>query len=264
MAGGSQQPGRSVMDRVSAILASLEKERRPLSLTEIAEHADLPLSSAHRMVGDLVGHRLLTRTADGRYQVGLRLWRLGQAVGQQLRETAHPYVQDLYSLTGETSHLAIRDGREALYIFRLYGTKRVARSSWTGGRLPLHTTAVGKAILAHEEEWVQEAFLDRPLKQSTSNTLDNPAQLAAELAKIREQGYATTYEEQRIGTCSIAVPVFHTGRIGAGLGVVLSADKFPSLPRFLPALEAVSRRIEKATAHIPLETLLESGRLGEK
>lgn len=264
MAGGSRQPGRSVTDKVSAIFSAFEKERRPLSLTEVAERAELPLSSAHRMVGDLVEHGLLTRTADNRYQVGLRLWQLGQAVGHQLRETAHPYVQDLYSLTGETSHLAIRDGREVLYIFRLYGTKRVARSSWSGGRLPLHTTAVGKVILAHEEEWVKEAFLSRHMDQRTPSSIDNPVLLARELERIQEQGYATTYEEQRIGTCSIAVPVFHSGQIGAGLGVVLSADKFATLPRFLPTLRAVSRRIEKATAHIPLETLLESSRLDER
>ncbi len=264
MAGGSRQPGRSVLNRISDILAAFESERRPLSMTEIAERADLPMSSAHRMVNDLVDHGLLNRTPDGRYQAGLRLWRLGQSVGQQLRETAHPHVQDLYSLTGETSHLAIRDGREVLYIFRFYGTKRVARSSWTGGRLPLHSTAVGKVILAHEEKWVQDAFLEHRMPQSTRNTIGDPAQLAAELPKIREQGYATTFEEQRLGTCSIAVPIFHTGRIGAGLGLVRSADKYSSLGRYVPTLQAVSRRIEKATAHIPLESLLESGRLGER
>jgi DNA-binding IclR family transcriptional regulator len=264
MAGGSRQPGRSVTDKLSAILSAFEQERRPLSLTEVAEHAELPLSSAHRMVGEMVTKGLLTRTPDNRYQVGLRLWGLAQSVGHQLRETAHPYVQDLYSLTGETSHLAIRDGREVLYIFRLYGTKRMARSSWSGGRLPLHTTAVGKVILAHEEKWVQDAFLDLQMGQSTRNTITHPATLARDLEQIRAQGYATTFEEQRIGTCSIAVPVFHSGQIGAGLGVVLSADKFPTLPRLLPTLQAVSRRIEKATAHIPLETLLESGRLDER
>jgi len=264
MAGGSSQPGRGVLDRVSAILAAFERERRPLSMTEIAERAQLPMSSAHRLINDLVEHGLLNRTPDNRYQAGLRLWRLGQSVGQQLRETAHPHVQDLYSLTGETSHLAIRDGREVLYIFRFYGTKRVARSSWTGGRLPLHSTAVGKVILAFEEEWVRSAFLELHMPRSTRNTIDDPATLAAELVRIREQGYATTFEEQRLGTCSIAVPIFHTGRIGAGLGLVLSADRYSSLCRYLPTLQAVSQRIEKATAHIPLESLLESGRLGER
>ncbi|NLA57165.1 MAG: IclR family transcriptional regulator [Corynebacterium humireducens] len=264
MAGGSRQPGRGVLDRVSAVLAALESERRPLSMTEIAERADLPMSSAHRLINDLVDHELLNRTPDNRYQAGLRLWRLGQSVGQQLRETAHPYVHDLYALTGETSHLAIRDGREVLYIFRLYGTKRVARSSWTGGRLPLHSTGVGKVLLAYEEKWVQDAFLAHRMPRSTRNTIEDPAQLSAELARIREQGYATTFEEQRLGTCSIAVPIFHTGRIGAGLGIVLSADRYSSLGRYLPTLQAVSRRIEKATAHIPLESLLESGRLSER
>lgn len=256
MAGNNKVPGRSMLNKISSVFGAFEKLRRPLSLTEIAEGADLPLSSAHRIVGEMVEEELLARTPDNRYQVSLRVWRMGQTVGQQLRETANPHVQDLYSLTGETSHLAVRDGRDALYLIRLYGTRRVARSSWTGGRLPLHSTAVGKVLLAYEEPWVQHAFLEGRLDPETKFTLGQPRQLVEDWRLTVERGYATTREEQRVGTASIAVPVFHTGKIGAALGLVLPAHQYPSLGRHLPTLQAVSKRIEKATAHIPLETLL--------
>ncbi len=232
MAGGSSQPGRSVTSKILAILSAFETTRRSLNLTEISKSADLPLSTTHRLVGELVDAGILSRTGNGGVQLGLRLWAIAQNTGRQLRDTARPFVQDLFSLTGETSQLAIRDGNMALYIDRVYGSKRVARVSRVGGRLPLHATAVGKAILAFSEDWVMDAYLAQPL------------------------GYAITREEVRLGTCSIAVPVYHTGRLGCSIGLVIPTSHAANMERHLPVLYGISKRIEAATSHIPLETLL--------
>jgi DNA-binding IclR family transcriptional regulator len=159
----------------------------------------------------------------------------------------------MFSLTGETSQLAVRDGNMALYIDRVYGSKRVPRASRVGGRLPLHATAVGKVILAYSEDWVTDAYLNRPLTTVTGHTHVNPARLRAELAQVREQGYATTQEEVIIGSCSIAVPVFHTGRLGCSIGLVVPSANAGTMTRHLPVLKGISQRIEAATAHIPLE-----------
>jgi DNA-binding IclR family transcriptional regulator len=256
MAGGSRDSGRSVTSKVLAILEVFEKSRGPLSLTEICEMSGLPLSTVHRLLNELTDWGLLSRGANGRYQLGIRLWELAQNTGRQLREAARPFVQDLFSLTGETAQLAVREGHEVLYIERIYGTKRVPRASRVGGRLPMHATAVGKAILAFEEDWVRTAYLNRELEQPTVHTHVNPRRLAAELEQIHQQGYATTLEEVRLGSCSIAVPVFHTGRVGAGLGLVLPSAHASAMPRHLAALRGVSAQIERATAHIPLESLL--------
>ncbi|MCY1158398.1 MAG: IclR family transcriptional regulator [Citricoccus sp.] len=264
MAGGNRDPGRTVTDKVLSVLTAFEKERRSLALTEIAALADVPVSTAHRLVGELTDWGFLSRTPQGRYQLGLRIWELAQNVGRQLRETARPFVQDLYSLTGETSQLAIRDGSEVLYIDRVYGTKRVPRASRVGGRLPMHSTAVGKVLLAYEEPWVLEAYLNLDLEATTPRTIVHPGRLAAEIAQVREQGFAQTLEEIRVGACSIAVPVFHTGRIGAALGLVIPSEQSATMEKHLPALRAVSARIERATAHIPLETLLESHHLAHR
>jgi DNA-binding IclR family transcriptional regulator len=237
-----------------------ERQRRALSLTEIAEGSGLPLSTVHRLVNELTDWGMLSRGANGRYQLGIRLWELAQNAGRQLRETASPFIQDLFSLTGETSQLAVREGHEVLYIERLYGTKRIPRASRVGGRLPMHSTAVGKVILAFEEDWVRDAYLNRDLEQTTPHTHTHPARLAEELTEIKAQGYATTLEEARVGSCSIAVPVFHTGRIGGGLGLVLPSSQAANMTRHLPVLRGISAKIERATAHIPLESLL--GTLG--
>ena len=256
MAGGSREPGRSVTSKVLAILEAFEKSRGSLSLTDIAHSSGLPLSTTHRLVNELTESGFLSRGVNDRYQLGIRLWELAQNTGRQLRETARPYVQDLFSLTGETSHLAIRAGHEVLYIDRVYGSKRVPRASRVGGRLPMHATAVGKVILAFDEDWVRDAYLNRQLERHTAFTHIDPQKLAAELEQVREQGYATTLEEVRLGSCSIGVPVFHTGRLGAALGLVVDSSQASTMTRHLPVLKGISAQIERATARIPLETLL--------
>jgi len=257
MAGGTAQPGQSVTSRVLAILAVFERSLAPRSLTDIAQESGLPLSTTHRLVKELEEWDALQRDANGRYQVGIRLWELGQHAGRQVREIVRPLLQDLYSLTQETVHIAIREQTDVLYIDRVYGTRRVPQASRVGGRLPLHATAVGKAILAFEEEWVREAILSQPLEGRTPETLVDPAKLRAELVVVRERGYATTRDQVRVGTASIAVPVFQRGdgSIGAGLGLVTTSDRAETLERHLPAMRGIARRIEASAGAFPLMSL---------
>lgn len=258
MAGGNRQPGRSVTSKVLAIIGVFESSRRPMTLTEISQRADVSLSTTHRLVGELTEWGLLSYESTGKVQLGIRLWAIAQNAGRQLRETARPFIQDLYSLTGETSQLAIRDGDSALYIERVYGTKRVPRASRVGGRLPLHATAVGKVILAFEEDWVSTAYLQQPLRQHARRTIVDPRRLKLHLEAVAEAGYATTVEEVREGACSIAVPVFHSGRLGGSVGLVLPLAQAQTMIRHLPVLRGVAARIETSTRHIPLETLVGS------
>ncbi len=247
-------PGRTVAQRVLAVLEVFEAHGPSLSLTQIAEFSALPVSTAHRIVGDLVEWGALTRDVQGRYQVGIRLWELAQNAGRRLRDTARPYLQDLFSLTGESVHLAVREGNEALYVDRIYGSKRVPRASRIGGRLPLHATGVGKVLLAYEERWFREAYLAGPLLALTPHTHVDPRALADELAQIAGQGFAVTGEEAREGACSIAVPIgagggVGTGDVSAAIGIVALAEQETTLTQHLPVLRGIARRIESATMH---------------
>lgn len=261
MAGGVTKPGQTVTGRVLSILSVFEKSFAPRSLTEIADATGLPLSTTHRLLKELEDWDALQRDANGRYQVGIRLWELGQHAGRQVRDIARPLLQDLYSLTQETVHLAIREHTDALYIDRVYGSKRMPQASRVGGRLPLHATAVGKVLLAHEEEWLREAVLAQPLESRTPNTHVDPAELRTELAVVRERGYALAVDEVRLGTASIAVPVFQRGDglIGAGLGLVAGSEHALVLERHLPALRGIARRIEASVGGFPLRSVHPTG-----
>jgi DNA-binding IclR family transcriptional regulator len=239
--------GRTVTSKALALLGAFEGGPSALSLSDLAAHADVPLPTAHRLVAELVEWGALERDEQGRYMVGLRLWEVAQNAGRQLRDTARPHLQDLFSLTNETAHLAIRDGDEALYIDRIYGSTRVPRASRVGGRLPLHATAVGKVLLAFEEEWVREAYLTHRLEAATRHTHVNPGRLAAELRRVRDEGYATTQEEVREGSCSIAVPV-RLDPHPAAIGLVMLSTQGVTMTRHLPTLRGVAHRIEVAAS----------------
>ncbi len=250
------ESGRSVASRILAVLEAFETGGPSLSLSQIAESAGMPLSTAHRIVGELQQWGALSRDPHGRYQVGLRLWELAQNASRRLRDRSRPFLQDLFSLTGETAHLAVREGNEALYVDRIYGSKRVPRASRIGGRLPLHATAVGKVLLAYEEPWFREAYLAGTLKSLTPYTRVDPAVLEVELAEIAERGYAVTGEEARAGACSIAVPVGIgqgpvPGTSEAAIGIVTFAAQQPTLTRHLPVMQVVARRIEAAISLRP-------------
>ncbi|CAG7611901.1 IclR family transcriptional regulator [Leucobacter soli] len=250
----ANEQGRSVASRLLAVFEAFESHGPSLSLSQIAELTGLPVSTAHRIVGELHAWGGLSRDAQGRYQIGMRLWELGQNASRRQRDTARPFLQDLFSLTGETVHLAVREGNEALYVDRIYGSKRVPRASRIGGRLPLHATAVGKVLLAYEEPWFREAYLAGELRALTPATHVDPVALARELAEIAEHGYAITGEEARAGACSIAVPVGSgsgVNAVEAAIGLVTLASQMPTLARHVPVLTGVARRIEAAIQHRP-------------
>lgn len=264
MSRGASQSGQSVAARVLTILGVFETSLAARSLTDISRETGLPLSTTHRLVGELESWGALQRDANGRYQIGLRLWELGQHAGRQVREIARPLLQDLFMLTQETVHLAVRERAEALYIDRVYGTRRVPQASRVGGRLPLHATAVGKVLLAFEEPWVREAILAQHLESRTTLTHVDPDALRAELAVVRARSFATTVDETRMGATSIAVPIFQDGVVGAALGLVTTTEASASIERHLPALRGIARRIELSVGAFPLQSLRQPTSTGRK
>jgi DNA-binding IclR family transcriptional regulator len=226
--------GRSVTGRALAVLGAFDAEHPRLSLSDLARRTGIPLSTTFRLVAELEQWRALDREPDGRYAVGFRLWELGRLtpVNGGIREAAMPFMQDLYELTRENVHLAVRDGDEAIYVEKLTGHRAVPILSRVGGRLPLHATGVGKALLAAAPPAFRAAYLRGPLVRVTPYTLADPARLARELDLVRRRGWARTSEEMSLGSCSVAVNVPGTG---AALGLVVHSVR-RELDRWVPAL----------------------------
>ncbi|NUT39476.1 MAG: IclR family transcriptional regulator [Thermoactinospora sp.] len=251
MAGGAREGGRTVTSKVLAILGAFDGDHPSLTLTELARRSELPLSTVHRLVAELEAWKALTRGPDGRYHVGLRLWELGRLAPGHLQQVAHPWLQELFTVSGENVHLAVRDGMEVLYVHHLYGRRAVPLASREGGRLPMHPTGVGKALLAFEPEWFVQAYLRRELERPTRHTVTEPGRLMRELQQVRRQGYALTYEEMTLGSCSVAAPVVIDGRPLAAVGIVLSSHRAKELPRLAELLMATARQIAQVFPGFP-------------
>jgi DNA-binding IclR family transcriptional regulator len=153
-----------------------------------------------------------------------------------------PHLQDFVSATGHTVHLAVLDGASALVIERLAGTKSLPTRHSPGGRLPLHCTAVGKALLAFAPPpLVDEVMGDLP--RLTAYTVTDPRILHRQLDGIRRTGLARSAQEHRLGVSSVAVPVNgHEGVVAAvGLLAPLSSPRVTSaLPHLRSAAASVS------------------------
>lgn len=256
MAGNTAQPGRSVAARVLAIFGAFDGRNRELRLSDIARRAELSLPTAHRLVAELVGGDMLARTADGRYVIGPRTWDLGLLAPAQtgLRELASPFLHDIYGATLATVHLAVRDDRRVLYLDRLSGHASVPVVSRVGSRLPLHTTGVGKVLLAYAPEEVQQSVLGR-LERITPFTITQPGRLRHELTRVRQEGFAQTTEEMSLGACSVAVPVRGPGdTVVAALGVVvarLGRDRARLVAALQVAAQGIHRTLVPAEADAP-------------
>jgi DNA-binding IclR family transcriptional regulator len=247
MAGQTRQPGVSVASRLLGVLGAFDADHQRLTLTQIARRAGLPLATAHRLVAELEGWQGLRRREDGRYVIGRRLWDVGMlaAVQADLREVAVPYLQDVHAATGETVHLAIRDGLQALYVERIVGRTSAQVLSRAGSRLPLHATAVGKILLAHAGPAVVQAALVSPARV-TPYTVTEPGRLHRELAEACRRGFARTAQEMTPGAWSAAVPVGTApGDVVAALGIVVASPS-RDLVRLVPVLRVAAHGISRS------------------
>jgi len=224
MAGSSTKQGASVTSRALALLGAYDSTHSTLTLSEMARRAGLPLTTAHRLAGELVAWGALVRGPSGSYEIGQRIWELGllAPVASGLRQFAAPFLQDVYKATSATVHFAVREGTKALYLDRISGNDSIPVVSRVGRRLPLHTTGVGKVLLAHAPDDVRTVVLRR-LTRMTRYSITEPAVLESQLAAVRRDGYAQTRQEMTLGACSLAVPVRDAkGEVVAALGIVVS------------------------------------------
>lgn len=233
--------------RVLSLLAAFDATHTRLTLSDLAKRSALPLSTVHRLVAELEEWGALARDPEGGYRVGLRLWEVGQLAPGRLRDVAHPWLQELFDSTRENVHLAVRDGVEVLYMDKVCGRRAVPIVSRVGGRLPMHATGVGKALLAHQPEWFVRSYLLRPLERFTPYTITEPGRLSRELADVRRRGCAVTREEMTLGSCSLAAPVRDgDGTVAGAIGIVVASRRAGELTRLVDPLRATVSKVEEA------------------
>jgi DNA-binding IclR family transcriptional regulator len=251
---GNSAVGATVTSRALALLGAFDATHRSLNLSELARRADLPLTTAYRLVGELVAWGALVRRPSGKYVVGRRLWDLGllAPVESGLRQAAAPFLQDIYGATLATVHLAVCDGVTALYIDRVSGHTSVPVVSQIGSRLPLHATGVGKVLLAYAPLEIQRDVF-ASLTRVTPYTVVQPGRLRADIRRVHRDGFAQTVDEMSLGASSVAVPVRSQHKtVIAALGIVVPRFKRDQL-RLVAALEVAAQGIGRSIApNLPL------------
>jgi len=237
----------SVTARLLSVLGAFEGSPKPITVSQISDKTGIPISTAYRMVADLVEWGALVKNANGTYHIGTRLWEIGQQAGVSQRDhVIRPFLQDLFDLVHENVHMAIRQNTNALYVDKIYGSKKLPEVTRIGSKLPLHATAVGRVLLAAEPEWFVQAYLGGKLVAPTPRTTIDPVELRHELRMVSQQGFSTTSEQMRLGASSIAVPIILRGQTVAAVGLVVDAKRFLDLQPLLPYLKGTVERIQVA------------------
>ena len=208
------------------LLELLLRARRPMSLQELCAASGYPKSTAHALLSTLREYQMIQQGADGRYWLGIRLYECGCAVSAMwdLRQLAHPYLEQLAQAVGAGTYLAMASGD---HVISIDGCAASSGSGLqvtveTGTPLPLHATAQGKLLLAEASEQELRRYCRTVgLQPYTRHSITEPEALAAALAEVRRQGYALEDGEYKVGLRAVAAPVYDAaGQLRCALGAV--------------------------------------------
>lgn len=243
--------GESSLARAVKVLDSFDAGTTNLSATEIATRAGMPLSTTHRLLGELVSLGLLERVPGRRYCVGVRLWELAVRTPGALgiREVAMPHLMRANAAIGQHVQLGILQGTEMLYLAKLSAPVTTESLIVVGGRVPFHATSSGFVLGAYAERAVQERLLSAPLVPYMRAPEPTPQQMREIFAEVRSRGFLATRGYVHPLASSIAVPVRDPlGRVVAAINAIVPTD-VPREPAVLEVLVATSHAITEALSN---------------
>lgn len=234
------------------VLETLASSPLPLSAAQLSRELKLTRPTIYRILGTLVRHEYVTRDADGPfYRASFKLLDLGHQVLERtdLLSAARPILRNLATQFRETVHLAVEEDGRIVYLDKVEGSGPFCTNSRTGRRVPMHCTALGKAILAYLPTVRSRNILTRRgLLKRTPRTIVTMAGLEQELARVRRQGYAIDDVEFEDGVRCVGAPVLdHRGLAAAAISVSAPVSRMPrarahAVGRFLrDAVSGVSR-----------------------
>lgn len=269
MNGRNAYPGTQAVVRAISLLKLFTDQQPEWSLTPLAAAAGLNKATAFRLLTALESEGLVVRAPGSeRYRLGPGLALLGgRAIrANSLRVVAHVELEALAAATGETAALEALAGNEVLVLDEVAGSHIVTGAQYIGSRWPAHATSTGKAILAYLPQRQVEELLPGPLPSYLPNTITSTEALFAELARVREVGYAVAREELEAGLVAIGAPVRNDGaRVVAAVSVAGPASRLTAarVPEIAAQIGAAAARIsanlgydagdEEATGKPPIE-----------
>jgi len=239
------------IQKAGELLTLFDREHTEWGVREAATRLKIAKSSAHDLMSSLAKLGFLNKTEDNRYRLGWKLVTLSETLlaTTELRKEAHPVMEDLAAEFQETLHLAVLDDMQAVYVDKLEGRQAVrVELTSLGARLYAHCSALGKVLLAYQEESeVRRIIQTAGLPRFTENTITDEDELLQNLAKIQKQGYAYDLEEILPDLCCVAAPIYnHMGQVIAAISMSIPAYRFKrSQTDFREGVMRAARKISK-------------------
>jgi DNA-binding IclR family transcriptional regulator len=243
---GARRDGIQVIARAAEVLRLLSTEVDGLSPQELAARSGIPRPTVYRIARALAKEDFVRLLPSGRFVVGPGLMGVAISSRRDIRHEVSPFLKQLSSDLDETADLAVLYAGEALYVDQYVSPHVLRIVAHIGGRLPLHCTANGKALLASLSPDHMEAVLPDKLERLTVNTITDRGRLRDEIQRVRLTGLSFDLEEYAIGV--VAVGAFVHDAIGdvVSLAAVVPMVRYQSDSESVVA--AVARTREEAQA----------------
>jgi DNA-binding IclR family transcriptional regulator len=239
-----------MVGKALGLLVLLGDEPRGASAADLARRAELPFSTTYRLLGSLTRDGFVDYEPDGRrYHLGLRVFQLGQRVSNHhgFAGTALPILRRVTEETGEATILSVRDGMHHLTVNKVDGPQTFRVTSDPGHLGALHTTSVGKALVAFADDATRAELVEGlELEPLTEFSITDREAFRAEIDAVRRRGYAAMDEENELGMRAVAVPVFNA----QGTAFASLATAVPVFRMSMEALQTLVPLLQSAAAEL--------------
>ena len=239
---GASSSSIQVLSRATQLLRTLHENPQGLSLSGLAERADLPRSTVHRLLAALEVEGFVASGAGGRMELGPELLRLGGGGTPPVQALLRPTMEALFADVEETVDLAVLDGDHLRFVDQIPAAHRLRAVSAVGAKFPLHCTANGKAVLALMDDDAVKDLLPARLPRFTPQTTTSRRELLLELVDIRADSLAIDCEEHTDGICAMGFAV------DAGRGTFVAVTVPVPVQRFAGQRAVIERALRRARA----------------
>jgi len=236
------------------ILEAFTEEEYILGVTDLSERLGYPKGTVHNILKTLESRGYIEADpVTSRYSLGLSVLKLSNAVRAniEIRDRAEPLLRELAEWSQEIVYLTVLHSGYSVYVGSIEAPGRLPTSSALGLQVPLHCTSVGKAKMAFLSEEEIDRIIERiGLQRFTPSTITDPAELKAELALVRERGYAVDREEHEVGVRCVGAPIRNElGSVVASCSVsgpagrITDARTAELAPQVMKIAAEISRRL---------------------
>jgi IclR family KDG regulon transcriptional repressor len=254
-------PERDVLrgiGQATTVLEAVAAQPGGLRLSDISRRLSLAKPTTHRILRSWANLNYLEVDLEGRYRLG---WKFFELTGKHhesldLRALARPHLIAINAACGETVHLTVLEGTDVLYVDKIESAEPIRVYAAIGRRAPLHATASGKAMLAHQTASFFDAVIEKSPKRFTERTLIARRMLTAELSSIRTRGYAVNRGEWHIEVSAVAAPIFRfDGTVSAAFNATVPSTLLddPKVELMSALVVEEADRLSRTLGYVPTE-----------